>query len=374
MGNYLGEHIKKLGFGLMRMPETADGKTDLAQVKDMVDAFMQAGFSYFDTAYVYGDGESEEVAKAAVVDRYPRDTFELATKLPLREITSEESLDTLFNTSLSRTGAGYFDYYLLHAIDSSILDALDKYNVWAYGQTLKQKGLIKHFGFSFHDSAEVLDEILTAHPEVDFVQLQINYIDWESDSVQSRLCYEVARKHEKPIVIMEPIKGGSLALLAEDMQKIFKDTRPELSIASWGMRFAASLDGIITVLSGMSDMAQMEDNISYMKDFEPLTDLDRDAILQVVEKLNKIDTIPCTDCKYCVPNCPQNINIPSMIKALNNYRLYNTYEKEKERYDGAIEKGGRASECIECGVCEGYCPQHIAIIEVLKDVAGVFEN
>ena len=268
----LGENIPKLGFGLMRLPMIGE-EVDIEQTKEMVDLFMQAGFTYFDTAYGYLGGKSEEAVKTAIVDRYPRDSFTIATKLPAwaGAKTAEEAKEMFF-TSLRRTGAGYFDFYLLHNLGGERTAKFDEYGIWEFVQEQKAKGLIKHLGFSMHDSAEALDKVLTEHPEVEFVQLQINYADWDSASVQSRLCYETARRHGKPVVIMEPVKGGSLANLPESVAKVFKAAEPDSSIASWALRYAASLDGLVTVLSGMSTVDQMKDNLSVMKGFTKLND------------------------------------------------------------------------------------------------------
>ena len=370
---YLGEEIKKLGFGLMRLPKK-DGEIDIEQTKEMVDLFMKKGFTYFDTAYVYDDGKSEEAAKAALVDRYPRESFQLATKLPIwdRKITAEEAKQR-FYTSLERTGAGYFDYYLLHCLNNSNRDIHEDYGTWEFVRELKEKGLVRHYGFSFHDTAEVLDEILTAHPDAEFVQLQINYIDWESEKIQSRKCYEVARKHNKPVIIMEPVKGGALATLPDDCAEILKEVRPEASIASWAVRYAASLDNIITVLSGMSNVEQMNDNLSYMENFEKLNKTEREALEKVTEKLEKIPQIPCTNCKYCIKGCPQEIPINRIFSALNFYDKYNNLDSAKWQYKDATKDKATAGMCVGCGQCESICPQHLPIIEHLKEVAAHFE-
>lgn len=369
---YLGSDIKKLGFGLMRLP-SAHGQIDLEQVNTMVDRFLAEGFTYFDTAYVYHGGKSEETVREALVNRHPRASFQLATKLPVWEVKKHEDLDRLFQTQLDRTGAGYFDFYLLHALDKGRVADLDRFDMWGYVVGLKAKGLIRHAGFSFHDKADVLDEILTKHPEMEFVQLQINYADWEDEDVQSRACYEVARRHNKPVIIMEPVKGGSLAGLTPDSQSIFKAVHPERSMASWALRYAASLDGIVTVLSGMSDTAQMADNLATFSPLEPLSDKEREAVAAVVRKNAEIPTVPCTACKYCVDDCPQKINIPGAFESYNNYKVYGNLAGAKGHYNWMMGKGGKASSCIACGVCEGHCPQHIAIIDTLKELVGVLE-
>ncbi len=371
--NYLGCTIPKLGFGLMRLPQK-DGIIDVEQVKKMADHFMAKGFTYFDTAYVYGGGASELAAKEAIVSRFPRESFQLADKLPVIDIKKEEDMEAFVQTSLERTGAGYFDFYLLHSLNASKVEICDKFNAWDYMLKLKERGIAKHVGFSFHDSAEVLDRILTDHPEMEFVQLQINYADWDSANVQSRACYEVARKHNKPVLIMEPVKGGSLATMTPDIQAKFKAANPDVSVASWAVRFAASLDGIVTVLSGMSDLQQMEDNTSYMAHFRPLNDSERATIDEVVKILNSIPTIPCTACRYCVDGCPMQINIPAIFSAYNTYLVYGNLQGAKNSYKNAIKDHGMASSCVHCLQCEAQCPQKINITERLKEIAKVLED
>lgn len=267
---YLGEQIKKLGFGLMRLPKKGE-EIDVEQVKVMVDKFLAAGFTYFDTAWAYAG--SEDAIRQALVERYPREKFQLATKNAawINCKTREEAI-AQFDLSLKRTGAGYFDFYLLHNLGESRTKFFDDFDMWSFVQEKKAEGLIKHVGFSFHSTPEELEEILTKHPEMEFVQLQINYGDWENPAIQSRACYEVARKHGKPVIIMEPVKGGMLANPPESVKQILQAAEPESSCASWAVRFAADLEGLIVVLSGMSNVEQMEDNLSYMKDFTGLTE------------------------------------------------------------------------------------------------------
>ncbi|MDR0446071.1 MAG: aldo/keto reductase, partial [Oscillospiraceae bacterium] len=274
---HLGEDIKKLGFGLMRLPQEPEGVVDIKQFEQMTDEFLEAGFTYFDTAYGYIGGESEKAAGKALVSRYPREKFQLATKLPAwAGAENKEQAQQMLFTSLERTGAEYFDFYLLHNIGATRTAKFDEYDIWNFVWKQKEKGLIKHAGFSFHDNAELLDEVLTKHPETEFVQLQINWADWESGAVQSRLCYETAwLKHKKPVIIMEPIKGGMLAGPAPTVKAVFDGAGSSASYASWAIRFAASLPGVVTVLSGMSNLEQMRDNISYMKAFQPLDDAER---------------------------------------------------------------------------------------------------
>ncbi|MBP3884483.1 MAG: aldo/keto reductase, partial [Olsenella sp.] len=347
MSDYFGEDVPKLGFGLMRLPKLEDGSIDVEQTKAMVDKFMDAGLTYFDTAYVYTG--SEEATRKALVERYPRDSFTLATKINAwMACTDEESCKRQFQTSLERTQAGYFDYYLLHALQENNYKKYDEYHIWDYVAGLKEKGLVRHYGFSFHATPELLDEILRAHPEVDFVQLQLNYADWENPSVTSRANYEVARSHGKPIVVMEPIKGGTLANPPERVAKILRDANPDLSIASWAIRYVASLDGIITVLSGMSNVEQMDDNISYMRDFKPLSEEEQRAIRRAQEALDAIESVPCTACNYCTPGCPMGIPIPKIFSALNRELIYAQTDEARRSYANAVRDAGKASECIGC--------------------------
>ncbi|MCI9083642.1 MAG: Fe-S oxidoreductase [Lachnospiraceae bacterium] len=366
---YLGEDIRKLGFGLMRLPQK-NGTIDVEQVKEMVDLFMAAGFTYFDTAWAYAG--SEAAIRQALVERYPRESYQLATKnAAWINCKTKEEAYAQFETSLEQTGAGYFDFYLLHNLGESRTHYFDDYDMWNWVQEKKKEGLIHHVGFSFHSTPEELEEILNAHPETEFVQLQINYADWENPAVQSRRCYEVARKHGKPIIIMEPVKGGMLATPPETVQKILKAAEPESSVASWAVRFAADLEGIITVLSGMSNIEQMKDNLSYMEHFMGFTEGQKENLKQAQEELKKIPLIPCTTCNYCAKVCPENIGISGSFTAMNYLTLYRDIGLAKHQEEWLVGGHGlkHANQCVKCGKCEKARPQHIAIRENLGKVA-----
>ncbi|OUQ24414.1 Fe-S oxidoreductase [Lachnoclostridium sp. An131] len=365
---YLGESIGKLGFGLMRLPQK-DGVIDVEQTKEMVDLFLEAGFTYFDTAWAYAG--SEDAIRQALVERYPRERFQLATKNAawIGCKTREEAV-AQFDTSLKQTGAGYFDFYLLHNIGEGRTKYFDDFDMWSWVQEKKKEGLIKHIGFSFHSTPEALDEVLNQHPEMEFVQLQINYADWENPAVQSRACYEVARKHGKPVIIMEPIKGGMLANPPESVAEVLKNAEPDSSVASWAVRFAASLDGVITVLSGMSSVEQMKDNLSYMKGFQGLNGEQQAVIAKAQEELKKIPLIPCTTCNYCAKVCPKNIGISGSFTAMNLLTLYKDKAFAKHQEEWLVGGHGKnhADQCVKCGKCEEACPQHIKIRENLEKV------
>ncbi len=371
---------KKLGFGLMRLPVTDpsdQASVDIEHLSKMVDTFIENGFTYFDTAWMYNNFASEGAAKAALVDRHPRESFTLSTKLHAGFIETKEDRDKIFNSQLEKTGAGYFDYYLIHGIDAGMYPKYEKLDCFGWAMGKKEQGLIRHPGFSFHDTPELLDKILTEHPEMEFVQLQINYLDWESEWIHSRGIYEVATKHNKPIIIMEPVKGGTLASVPRPAEKLLKAADPNMSVPSWAIRFAASLPGVMMVLSGMSNMEQMQDNISYMSDFVPLTEAEKDMCFKVADIINSQIEIPCTACSYCTGGCPQNIAIPQFFSLYNEDRRENLEKKgwtvNFSNYEALTTKFGKASDCIECGQCEGVCPQHLPIIDNLKKIAEHYE-
>ena len=365
----------KLGFGLMRLPKNEDGTIDIPQVSQMADHFIEAGGTYFDTAFVYDNGMSEAAFKAAVADRYPRESYTLATKLnAFMQCHDEESAKQQFYTSLERTGAGYFDFYLLHALQRSNTHLYDQYHLWDFVREQKEKGLIRHWGISFHADPELLEQLLSEHPDIEFVQLQINYADWENPGVASRRNWEICQAHHKPVIIMEPVKGGILADPIPAVKAIFDEAAAgpdhsdpviKPSYASWAVRFSASLDNILVVLSGMSSLEQMDDNLSYMRHFKPLSEAERDVIAKVRQTLDEDQSIPCTSCHYCTDGCPMDIPIPDIFTVFNRSKGSPHFRTVREYTNVTLEKG-RASDCIACGQCETACPQQLPVIELLK--------
>ena len=369
------ETIPKLGFGLMRLPEKEE-KIDIGQVSRMVDAYMRTGMNYFDTAYVYHGGNSEKAIREALVRRYPRDQFMLATKLPAWCMKTEEDRDLIFNEQLERCGVDYFDFYLLHSIEDGgngeTYERLDCYN---WGLQKKAEGRIRHFGFSFHGSPAYLTRILDAHPEIEFVQIQLNYADWNNPVVRSGELYEILHSRNIPMIIMEPVKGGTLASLTPELEAMYRTVRPDASVASWALRFVGSLPGVMTILSGMSTEEQMADNICTFSRFEPLTEEEKALVEKVKTIMLNVPQIGCTSCRYCTPGCPMNISIPDVFRAVNTMSLYGDVFRPKAFYGGLIGQGyGRASACIACGQCEGVCPQHLPIIDLLKDASAKLDS
>ncbi len=366
--------MPKLGFGLMRLPEK-DGVIDHEHVCRMVDKYMQAGMNYFDTAYVYHGGKSEVAAREAVVKRYPRDSFMLATKLPAWEIKQASDVDRLFNEQCERAGVDYFDFYLLHSIeDGNNYDTYVKYDCFNWGIKMKEAGKIRHFGFSFHGTPELLEQIVDSHPEVEFVQIQLNYLDRTNPVVQSQKLYDILATRNIPIIIMEPVRGGMLANMDPHIESKFKSYRPDDSVASWALRYVGSLPGVMTILSGMSNDEQMEDNIRTFTNFEPMNDEEFRIIDEVTDEILSMPQIGCTSCKYCVDGCPMSISIPDVFRTVNTLRRYPDDWRSKNYYSGLIGRSGKASDCIECGQCEGVCPQHLPIIKLLKEAAGLLDT
>ena len=374
MGNQLVDNCNKLGFGMMRLPRVDGSKDiDLEHTKRMVDAFIEAGGKYFDTAFVY-EG-SEAATKAALCDRYPRESCYLADKLNASDFAckSEEEAKNEIKVSLERTGAGYFDFYLLHGIDSGNVENFNRYGIWDYMRKLKEDGLIRHYGFSFHSTPEQLNILLTEHPDVEFVQLQINYSDWEDPLICSRRCYEVATQHGIPVIVMEPVKGGKLANPPQQVKDILLQANPKASFASWALRFAASLPNVMMVLSGMSNMEQMEDNLSYMRQLKPLDEEEKNVLEEACKALKQVDGIACTSCHYCTPGCPMEIHIPEIFAVMNVYKMFGDLKEARNEY-GWRPGGEKASACVQCGQCEDACPQHLPIISLLEEVAETLEG
>ncbi len=373
--------MKKLGFGLMRLPLTdpEDQRSiDMPQFERMVDTFLQRGYTYFDTAYFYHDRTSEEAVRRALVERHPRESFTLATKLPLSLLKEPGDKERFFDEQLKKCGVDYFDYYLLHNVGKGNTPIAEEFGCFDFIKRLRDEGKVRHIGFSFHDKADALDAVLTAHPEVEFVQLQINYLDWDSERVQSRLCYETAIRHGKKVVIMEPVKGGALASLPAEAEALLKGEDPEASMASWAIRFAAGLPGVMVVLSGMSTIAQLEDNTTFMSDLQPLTEHERGLLYKVADMIVNYTAVPCTACRYCVAGCPVGIEIPEIFSLYNSRRRAELMRQGtdglREEYNKLTETSGRASDCVRCRQCEGACPQHLEIVDNLALAAEAFEK
>lgn len=369
--------MKHFGFGLMRLPMVGDDSTaiDFPQLEKMVDAYMDRGFVYFDTAYPYHKGFSERAVKKALVGRYDREAFLLADKMPAWSLKEPSDVQRIFDEQLERMGAGFFDFYLLHSVEKKWYPVYEEYGCFEKAMEWKEQGLIRHFGISYHDDAELLERVLTEHPEIEFVQLQLNYLDWENPVVQAHANYEVCRRHGAAVNVMEPVKGGTLADLPPEAERIFKDIHPEKSAASWALRYVASLPGIMVMLSGMSTEGQMRDNLDTMAEFAPLSEEEREAVDRVVAVLSDKAQIGCTACRYCVDGCPQHIVIPELFRAQNSVLMYGDNDRAHSYYKASTGEGhGKALDCIKCGKCETSCPQHLPIRELLIDVAMRFDG
>ena len=368
--------MKKFGFGLMRLPviDGNNNKIDYEKAREMIDKYMANGFTYFDTAYMYHGGESEKAFGELVAKRYPRSSYILTDKMPVMRINSADEYPKIFAEQLQRCQVEYFDYYFLHAIGMNTYRKIQEHDGFGYLKKLKEEGKIKHIGFSFHDTADVLDKILTEHPETELVQLQINYIDWEDDSIQARKNYEVCMRHGVDVAIMEPLKGGSLVRLPEKAKDILSNANPNASIASWGLRFATSLDKVVIVLSGMSNMEQLEDNMSFMSDFVPLSESERNTIDKVVDIINESIAVACTGCRYCVDGCPKKIAIPEYFAIYNNQSQFGLVPGLRTTYNHLKANGGAPSDCINCRKCVKACPQQLDIPLHLAGVTKTFEG
>ena len=367
------EEVKKnFGFGCMRLPMNGD-EVNYDEFNKMIDAFIDSGFNYFDTAHGYLQGKSETALRDCLVARYPRDKYVLTNKLTDFCFKTEQDVRPFFESQLAICGVDYFDFYLMHAQSRDKLKHFKKCRAYEQALEFKAEGKIKHLGISFHDKAEVLEEILTEYPQIEVVQIQLNYIDYEDPAVQSRKCLEVCNKHNVPVIVMEPVKGGHLVNLPEQAKAFFAELG-SASPASYAIRFAASCDGVFMTLSGMSDMAQMNDNLSYMTDFKPLTESERVAIAKVCAVFKGLNMIPCTACRYCIDGCPKKISIPDLFACLNTKNIYHDWNATYYYEEVHAKSGGKASECIKCGKCEQACPQHLKIRELLQAVAKEFEK
>lgn len=374
--------MKKLGFGMMRLPLTDpkdQTQVDRPQARAMMDAFLARGFTYVDTAYFYHGKESERVVKDILTSRYPRESYYLADKMPitsLREKGTREEQERIFDEQLEKCGVDYFDRYLVHCVNAENYRAAKRLDTFGFLAKKRDEGKLRHLGFSYHDNAALLDQILTEHPEVEFVQLQLNYLDWEDERIQSRKCYETVVRHGKKVVVMEPVKGGRLARLPEEAEKLLRAVHPDWSPASWAIRFAASLPEVEVVLSGMSDMAQLEENTGFMSDVPPLTEEETALLAQVAEILSALPAVACTACRYCVDGCPRNIPIPDYFALYNGDQmaLRRGLPVQKEAYQRLAETGGKASACVKCRQCETACPQHLKVVDALARVAQTYEG
>ena len=359
----------KLGFGFLRLPQKENGEVDLETTKQMVDLYLRQGFSYFDTAYIYLNGESEAALRRTVVERYPRGSFQIANKLPCGHLRKGMTTHEIFEEQLKRCGVDYFDVYLLHGLDAADAAYAEEMGCFDFLQEQRKQGRIRYTGFSFHDTAEVLDGLLSRHPEIDLVQIQLNYLDWDNPIIQSGACYEVCRKHGKPVLVMEPVKGGTLANIPEKARALLCGEAP----AHRALRFAASKEGVALVLSGMSTLSQVEENTALMSPFAPLCRGEREILPQVAQIIRADVAIPCTGCAYCVDDCPAGIPIPRYFSLYNERERDRWQANTEERYATLTRKHSRAESCLSCGLCEGHCPQKLPIRDYLKKVSAVFD-
>lgn len=363
---------KNFGFGMMRLPMNGED-VDIEETKKLVDAFLEAGFNYFDTAHGYIQGKSEAAVKECLADRYPRESYVLTDKLTVSYFKKEEDIRPLFESQLAACGVDYFDFYLMHAQNADIYKSFKACRAYETAFELKAEGKVHHVGISFHDSAQMLEKILTEYPQIEVVQLQFNYVDYNDPGVQSRACYEVCRKFNKPVLVMEPVKGGNLVNLPEEAKAVFDELNGG-SYASYALRFAAGFPGIMMVLSGMSNMEQMKDNVGFMRDFKPLDEKELTAVEKVQKIFKSKNLIPCTACRYCTDGCPKHISIPDLFADMNAKQIYHDWNAGYYYTNVHTSEGRKASDCIKCGKCEKICPQHLPIRKLLVDVAAEFEK
>ena len=372
MNPFFNEINTKFGFGCMRLP-MKDGEVDVKECCNMIDTFLGSGFNYFDTAHGYLGGKSETALRECLTNRYSRGRYVLTDKLTNFFFKKQEDIRPFFESQLKACGVEYFDFYLMHAQNAENFEFFKRCKAYETALELKEEGKFKHFGISFHDTADVLEKILTEYPQIEVVQIQFNYVDYDDPAVQSRKCYEVCKKFAKPVIVMEPVKGGNLANLPDDAKAVLDELHGGSS-ASYAVRFAAGFDNIMMVISGMSDMAQMEDNISAMKDFKPLSRTELAAIDKVKEIFHSKNLIPCTACRYCTDGCPKKILIPDLFACMNAKKTFNNWNTDYYYNNVYTTQNGKASECIKCGKCEHACPQHLSIRELLVGVADEFDK
>lgn len=369
--------MKKLGFGTLRLPLIRDD--DPASINqdlldDLVDTFMNAGYSYVETGYAYHSMGAEDALRRALVERYPRERFCFADKMPTYNLKKPEDLERIFTEQLKRCGISYFDYYLLHNLGESRYERCTDLQGFEFLMKKKREGFVKHIGFSFHGTPDLLEKILQEHIEVDVVQLQINYLDWERISIHSRRCYELARRYHKPIIVMEPVKGGGLADIPQEAEELMRAVRPSDSPASWALRFAAGLEGVIMVLSGMNSLEHLTDNIRTFDNLTPLSPKDHVVLTTVIHIINSIIAVPCTACGYCIMGCPQNIQIPRLLAIYNDIQRYGERNFPHVHYRHTVYGHGKGGDCIACGECEQVCPQHLNISPVMKELGEMFDE
>lgn len=371
--------MDKLGFGMMRLPYTDkkdNGSLDIPKINKMVDLFLEKGFTYFDTAWMYCNSKSENCVGETVVKRYDRSAFTVTDKLPDYPLKSEEDRDAVFNEQLRKTGAGYFDYYLLHAIDDENVDTFEKFHCFEWLLGKKESGLVKHCAFSFHGTPELLEKLIVKYPWIEYIQLQINYLDWDDPKIQSRACYEVCEKYDKQVIVMEPVKGGKLAKLPAPAEALLKQARPGLSPAAWAICFAASLKNVFMVLSGMSTLEQVAENCEVMRSLEPLTGSERKLLEKAASIIKESVFIPCTGCAYCLAKCPLTIQIPSLFNVYNEDRMEGTFSGKDAHIKQYLELKAASDpeQCLKCGACEAICPQHLKVREHLETVVSHFKE